>query len=76
MARLTTTEKAAYDEEGWVIPSFRLPEERVNALVAELDRDEGVSMASFDLDAIRKARAAWGIFRDRRPERYGVISGQ
>ena len=28
----------AYDKEGWVIPSFRLPEDRVNALVAELDR--------------------------------------
>ena len=50
--------------------------DETGALVAELDRDEGVSMASFDLEAIRKARAAWGIFRDRRPERYGVISGQ
>ena len=50
--------------------------DETGGLVAELDRDEGVSMASFDLEAIRKARAAWGIFRDRRPERYGAISGQ
>lgn len=48
--------------------------DETGAMVAELDRDEGVSMASFDLEAIRKARAAWGIFRDRRPDRYGVIS--
>lgn len=48
--------------------------DETGAMVAEMDRDEGVSMASFDLDAIRKARAAWGIFRDRRPDRYGVIS--
>jgi len=47
--------------------------DETGAMVAELDRDEGVSMASFDLEAIRKARAAWGIFRDRRPDRYGVI---
>ncbi len=49
--------------------------DETGAMVAELDRDEGVSMASFDLEAIRKARAAWGIFRDRRPDRYGVITG-
>ena len=49
--------------------------DETGGIVAELDRDEGVSMASFDLEAIRKARAAWGIFRDRRPDRYGVISG-
>ena len=48
--------------------------DETGGIVAELDRDEGVSMASFDLEAIRKARAAWGIFRDRRPDRYGVIS--
>lgn len=49
--------------------------DETGAMVAELDRDEGVSMASFDLEAIRKARATWGMFRDRRPDRYGVISG-
>lgn len=47
--------------------------DETGGLVAELDRDEGVSMATFDLEAIRKARAAWGIFRDRRPDRYGQI---
>jgi N-carbamoylputrescine amidase len=42
--------------------------------VAELGRaDEGVIVASFDLAQLRKARASWGFFRDRRPELYGVL---
>jgi N-carbamoylputrescine amidase len=43
-------------------------------IVAELDRShEGIATASFDLDAIAKARASWGLFRDRRPELYGPL---
>ena len=39
--------------------------------VAEADRTtETVLTATFDLDAIAKQRAAWGLFRDRRPELY------
>jgi len=42
---------------------------------AELGRDdEGVIVASFDLDAVAKTRAAWGFFRDRRPELYDVLT--
>jgi N-carbamoylputrescine amidase len=42
--------------------------------VAELGRDdEGVIVASFDLDAIAETRASWGFFRDRRPELYGAL---
>jgi N-carbamoylputrescine amidase len=43
--------------------------------VAELGRDdEGVVVATFDLDAIAQTRASWGFFRDRRPEFYGVLT--
>jgi N-carbamoylputrescine amidase len=43
-------------------------------IVAELDRDEeGVAVARFDLAEIAKARASWGLFRDRRPELYAPI---
>jgi N-carbamoylputrescine amidase len=43
-------------------------------IAAELGRkDEGFCSASFDLDAIAVARASWGLFRDRRPELYGVL---
>jgi N-carbamoylputrescine amidase len=40
-------------------------------LVAELDRtEEGVIAHEFDLDFLDRHRAAWGFFRDRRPECY------
>jgi N-carbamoylputrescine amidase len=43
--------------------------------VAELGRDEeGVIVASFDLDEVRRNRASFGFFRDRRPELYGVLA--
>jgi N-carbamoylputrescine amidase len=43
--------------------------------VAELGRDdEGVVVASFDLDAMARTRASWGFFRDRRPDLYDVLS--
>jgi N-carbamoylputrescine amidase len=47
------------------------------AIVAELGRaKEGVTTtATFDLDEIAKARASWGLFRDRRPDLYGAIVG-
>ncbi len=44
------------------------------AIVAELGRsDEGAATARFDLDGIARQRAAWGLFRDRRPELYGML---
>lgn len=40
-------------------------------IVAELGRDEeAIAIASFDMDAIEKDRAAWGFFRDRREDLY------
>ena len=40
-------------------------------LVESFDRtDEGVLVHEFDLDFLDKHRAAWGFFRDRRPEFY------
>lgn len=39
--------------------------------VAEADRSsETVLTATFDLDAVRRYRQAWGLFRDRRPDLY------
>jgi N-carbamoylputrescine amidase len=43
--------------------------------VAELGRTEaGVITADFDLEEIRRNRASFGFFRDRRPELYGLIA--
>lgn len=45
-------------------------------VVTEMDRtEEGTRLASFDLDEIAGYRAGWGIFRDRRPDLYGVLAG-
>jgi len=45
--------------------------------VAEFGRtDVGVLTASFDLAEVRRNRASFGFFRDRRPELYGIISQQ
>jgi N-carbamoylputrescine amidase len=42
--------------------------------VAEADRGgEAILTATFDLDAVRAMRHAWGVFRDRRPELYAPI---
>ena len=43
--------------------------DQTGAKLAEADRDaRAVITATFDLEAIRAQRAAWGLFRDRRPE--------
>ncbi len=43
-------------------------------LVGEFGREEtGVLIADFDLELVRKHRAAFGFFRDRRPELYGRL---
>ncbi len=44
------------------------------AVVAALDRvEEGVAVATFDRDALTRQRAAWGFFRDRRPDLYARV---
>ena len=48
--------------------------DHTGAIVAQADeRSEAVLTASFDLDAIRRYRHAWGVFRDRRPDLYGPL---
>jgi N-carbamoylputrescine amidase len=42
---------------------------------AELGRDqEGVATVSFDREALRRYRANWGFFRDRRPHLYARLT--
>ena len=44
-------------------------------IVKSAPRDEEtVITASFDLDELAAERLDWGIYRDRRPECYGIIS--
>ena len=43
-------------------------------ILAELDREEeGVIVATLDIDRVKRHRAAFGFFRDRRPELYGRL---
>jgi N-carbamoylputrescine amidase len=43
-------------------------------ILAELGRDEeGVIVAALDLDRVKRHRAAFGFFRDRRPDLYGRL---
>jgi N-carbamoylputrescine amidase len=43
-------------------------------LLADLDRaEEGVAVATIDMDEVERARAAWGFFRDRRTDLYGPL---
>jgi N-carbamoylputrescine amidase len=35
--------------------------------------EETLMLAAFDFDRIRELRTSWGVFRDRRPDLYGVL---
>jgi N-carbamoylputrescine amidase len=44
-------------------------------VVAEIDgSEEGLAIASFDLASVRRYRASFGFFRDRRPDLYGALA--
>ena len=48
--------------------------DQTGALVAKAGRtDQGVLVATFDLDAIGALRRSWGLFRDRRVDLYGPV---
>ncbi|MEL6754766.1 MAG: N-carbamoylputrescine amidase [Pseudomonadota bacterium] len=62
------------DEDGQVFYGTSFIAGPDGAIAAELDRTQtGIAIAEFDLDAIATERAAWGFFRDRRPELYGSL---
>lgn len=48
--------------------------DETGGIVAEADgATESILTATFDFEALRAKRAAWGLFRDRRPDMYGPI---
>lgn len=49
--------------------------DNTGAIVADGGRGtEEVLVASFDRDQMARTRAAWGLFRDRRPDLYGPLT--
>ncbi len=51
-----------------------LTDETGEILVSADRTSECVIAAEYDLEAIREMRLSWGLFRDRRPECYGIIT--
>ncbi len=50
--------------------------DHTGAKLVECDREtQGIITAELDLEMMRRERAAWGLFRDRRPDLYGGILG-
>ena len=63
------------DEDGQVFYGTSFIANHRGDIAAELGRTEtGIAMAEVDLAVIERARAAFGFFRDRRPELYGPIT--
>ena len=49
--------------------------DEMGAMKCVASRDESTILYSeYDLDAIRKARRSFGLFRDRRPDQYQAIT--
>ena len=46
----------------------------MGAITAGMGTEEGVKLATFDLDGVAVQREAWSVLRDRRPELYGLVS--
>ncbi len=63
------------DENGQVFYGTSFICDESGEVRAELDRDaQDVALATFDLDEMDRARAAWGFFRDRRTDLYGALT--
>ncbi|HXC52917.1 MAG TPA: N-carbamoylputrescine amidase [Candidatus Limnocylindrales bacterium] len=64
------------NEDGQIFYGHSFLADHRGEIVAGLDsQTEGVAIATFDLDAIARARAAFGFFRDRRTDLYGALVG-
>jgi N-carbamoylputrescine amidase len=62
------------DEGGQVFYGTSFITDETGEIACDFGRtEEGVLIASFDLDKIEQARAAWGFFRDRRSDLYDIL---
>lgn len=43
-------------------------------IIASVKQEETILYGEFDLDALKEDRLSWGLFRDRRPETYVVMT--
>lgn len=65
-----------YDEESEITfyGSSFIAGPQGNKLAEASRTEEGIWLAEFDLDQLEQQRIEWGIFRDRRPDLYKVIT--
>ncbi|MEM1087723.1 MAG: N-carbamoylputrescine amidase [Pseudomonadota bacterium] len=64
------------NEDGQVFYGTSFITDQTGEIMSEMDRTrEGAITATFNLTDIERERAAWGFFRDRRPDLYGQLSG-
>jgi N-carbamoylputrescine amidase len=62
------------DEGGQVFYGTSFISDHAGEILADFDRkQEGVLVATVDMDEVDRARAAWGFFRDRRTDLYGPL---
>ena len=63
------------DEGGQVFYGSSFIANHRGEVLAQMGRtEEGVIVASVDVDLVRRDRASWGFFRDRRPDLYGPLT--
>ncbi|HOY77998.1 MAG TPA: N-carbamoylputrescine amidase, partial [Hyphomonadaceae bacterium] len=63
-------------ENGQVFYGTSFISDHTGEILGDLDRkEEGVVVATIDMDGVDRARAAWGFFRDRRTDLYGPLVG-
>ena len=48
--------------------------DETGAIKASAEREETVLISEYDLDEIADFRLSWGVFRDRRPDMYKIIT--
>ena len=71
----TETEKNAFGNSSMTFYGSSFITDETGAIVEEADREtEGVLTHTFDLDEIAQRRREWGVFRDRRPEMYHILT--
>ncbi len=62
------------EEDGQLFYGSSFVCDQAGNLLVDLGRDEeGFGLATLDLAAIRRERASWGFFRDRRPDLYAAL---
>ncbi len=62
------------DEGGQVFYGTSFISDHTGEILSDLDRkQDGLAIATVDMDEVERARAAWGFFRDRRTDLYGPL---